>query len=135
MIPFLIPAAVVIGVGGLITWAYNADKRNEKIRQEMERIEKEREAYLDARNIKKPVELVSANYHGKKYKNVIEIKDIETDYFRKKERAENELKELARLAGCNIVLNVKANRSEDCSGNYYYSIWSFSGKACKTDIF
>ena len=73
MIQFLFPAAVVIGVGSLITWAYNADKRNEKIRQEMERIEKERENYLNARNIKKPVELVSANYHGKKFKNVIEI--------------------------------------------------------------
>ena len=82
-----------------------------------------------------PVELVSSNYLGsKKYKEKKGY--IETDSYRSISRAKDELRELARKHGGNMVINVNVDTGTDWEpgpkgGRHYYTVWSASGIAVK----
>ena len=98
MLPLILAVALaVVGGAGL----YYLEKYSEK--EERER--KQHEEYLKSRNISHPVELVSVNYRGrKKYSRI--VASISTDWYSSLHRAEDELRELARQHGCDMVINV-----------------------------
>lgn len=59
---------------------------------------------------------------------------ISTDWYASLDRAEDELRELARQHGCVMVINVtkeKDTESEptDKGVTYYYSVWRLAGEA------
>lgn len=68
---------------------------------------------------------------GDKYRKATRVKKIQTSFYKSKLRAENELKEMARLEGCNLILDIMPERSEDSEGNYVFSVWRYSGTASK----
>ena len=126
MLPLILAGALaVVGGAGL----YYLEKYSEK--EERER--KQHEEYLKSRNISHPVELVSVNYRGrKKYSRI--VASISTDWYASLHRAEDELRELARQHGCDMVINVtkeKETESEptEKGGIYYYTVWRLAGEA------
>ena len=126
MLPLILAVALaVVGGAGL----YYLEKYSEK--EERER--KQHEEYLKSRNISHPVELVSVNYRGrKKYSRI--VASISTDWYASLDRAEDELCELARQHGCDMVINVikeKDTQSEptEKGGTYYYTVWRLAGEA------
>ena len=126
MLPLILAGALaVVGGAGL----YYLEKYSEK--EERER--KQHEEYLKSRNISHPVELVSVNYRGrKKYSRI--VASISTDWYASLDRAEDELCELARQHGCDMVINVikeKDTQSEptEKGGTYYYTVWRLAGEA------
>ena len=112
-------------------WAslYHLAKSAEK--EERER--KQHEEYLKSRNISHPVELVSVNYRGrKKYSRI--VASISTDWYSSLHRAEDELRELARQHGCDMVINVTKEKDTESEptekgGTYYYTVWRLAGEA------
>ena len=126
MFPLILAGALaVVGGAGL----YYLEKYSEK--EERER--KQHEEYLKSRNISHPVELESVNYRGrKKYSRI--VASISTDWYASLDRAEDELRELARQHGCDMVINVikeKDTQSEptEKGGTYYYTVWRLAGEA------
>lgn len=126
MLPLILAGALaVVGGAGL----YYLEKYSEK----KERERKQHEEYLKSRNISHPVELVSVNYRGrKKYSRI--VASISTDWYASLDRAEDELRELARQHGCDMVINVtkeKDTKSEptEKGGTYYYTVWRLAGEA------
>lgn len=98
------------------------------------------QAWRNARCSDSPVEVVSANYQGRKYVFGEEI-SIESDDYEDKEDALKELKALARYFNCDIIMEVKLNKDSDWQetergGEYWYSVWNYSGIAThkKRDI-
>ena len=127
MLPLIILAGALAVAGGASL--YHLAKSAEK--EERER--KQHEEYLKSRNISHPVELVSVNYRGrKKYSRI--VASISTDWYASLDRAEDELCELARQHGCDMVINVikeKDTQSEptEKGGTYYYTVWRLAGEA------
>ena len=127
MLPLIILAGALAVVGG--AGLYYLEKYSEK----KERERKQHEEYLKSRNISHPVELVSVNYRGrKKYSRI--VASISTDWYASLDRAEDELRELARQHGCDMVINVtkeKDTKSEptEKGGTYYYTVWRLAGEA------
>ena len=127
MLPLIILAGALAVAGGV--GLYHLAKSSEK--EERER--KQHEEYLKSRNISHPVELVSVNYRGrKKYSRI--VASISTDWYASLDRAEDELCELARQHGCDMVINVikeKDTQSEptEKGGTYYYTVWRLAGEA------
>lgn len=119
--------AGVIALTAIGGWIWEACK-DDKMRAKKE---KEREDYLQVRNRSVPVEIVSVRYMGDKYRKATRVKKIQTSFYKSKLRAENELKEMARLEGCNLILDIMPERSEDSEGNYVFSVWRYSGTASK----
>ena len=123
MIPVIIGVGVMFAAFG--AYIYDCAKAAAK--------EEEHLDYLEKQNRIKPVELVSSNYQGrKKYKE--ELGFIETDNYRSISRAKDELRELARKCGGNMVINVNVDTDTDWEpgpkgGRHYYSVWSVSGIA------
>ena len=126
MLPLILAVALaVVGGAGL----YYLEKYSEK--EERER--KQHEEYLKSRNISHPVELVSVNYRGrKKYSRI--VASISTDWYASLHRAEDELRELARQHGCDMVINVTKEKDTESEptekgGTYYYTVWRLAGEA------
>lgn len=126
MLPLILAGALaVVGGAGL----YYLEKYSEK--EERER--KQHEEYLKSRNISHPVELVSVNYRGrKKYSRI--VASISTDWYSSLHRAEDELRELARQHGCDMVINVTKEKDTESEptekgGTYYYTVWRLAGEA------
>ena len=126
MLPLILAGALaVVGGAGL----YYLEKYSEK--EERER--KQHEEYLKSRNISHPVELVSVNYRGrKKYSRI--VASISTDWYSSLHRAEDELRELARQHGCDMVINVTKGKDTESEptekgGTYYYNVWHLAGEA------
>ena len=126
MLPLILAGALaVVGGAGL----YYLEKYSEK--EERER--KQHEEYLKSRNISHPVELVSVNYRGrKKYSRI--VASISTDWYSSLHRAEDELRELARQHGCDMVINVTKEKDTESEptekgGTYYYTVWCLAGEA------
>ena len=126
MLPLILAVALaVVGGAGL----YYLEKYSEK--EERER--KQHEEYLKSRNISHPVELVSVNYRGrKKYSRI--VASISTDWYSSLHRAEDELRELARQHGCDMVINVTKEKDTESEptekgGTYYYTVWRLAGEA------
>ena len=126
MLPLILAVALaVVGGAGL----YYLEKYSEK--EECER--KQHEEYLKSRNISHPVELVSVNYRGrKKYSRI--VASISTDWYSSLHRAEDELRELARQHGCDMVINVTKEKDTESEptekgGTYYYTVWRLAGEA------
>ena len=126
MLPLILAGALaVVGGAGL----YYLEKYSEK--EERER--KQHEEYLKSRNISHPVELVSVNYRGrKKYSRI--VASISTDWYASLHRAEDELRELARQHGCDMVINVTKEKDTESEptekgGTYYYTVWRLAGEA------
>ena len=123
----IILAAALAAAGG--AGLYYLAKSSEK--EERER--KQHEDYLKSRNISHPVELVSVNYRGrKKYSRI--VASISTDWYDSLERAEDELRELARQHGCDMVINVTKEKDTESEptekgGTYYYTVWRLAGEA------
>lgn len=125
MLPLIILAGAlaVVGGAGLYHLAKSAEKE--------ERERKQHEEYLKSRNISHPVELVSVNYRGrKKYSRI--VASISTDL----DRAEDELRELARQHSCDMVINVTKEKDTESEptekgGTYYYTVWRLAGEAIK----
>lgn len=81
------------------------------------------------------VELVSINYKGRKRYEGTPL-FIETNWYKEKAVAQQELKTLARYHNCNMVVEVEIHRNEedeetDSGGTYTYSVWKYSGRAVK----
>ena len=126
MLPLILAGALaVVGGAGL----YYLEKYSEK--EERER--KQHEEYLKSRNISHPVELVSVNYRGrKKYSRI--VASISTDWYASLDRAEDELRELARQHSCDMVINVTKEKDTESEptekgGTYYYTVWRLAGEA------
>ena len=126
MLPLILAVALaVVGGAGL----YYLEKYSEK--EERER--KQHEEYLKSRNISHPVELVSVNYRGrKKYSRI--VASISTDWYASLDRAEDELRELARQHGFDMVINVTKEKDTESEptekgGTYYYTVWRLAGEA------
>ena len=126
MLPLILAVALaVVGGAGL----YYLEKYSEK----KERERKQHEEYLKSRNISHPVELVSVNYRGrKKYSRI--VASISTDWYSSLHRAEDELRELARQHGCDMVINVTKEKDTESEptekgGTYYYTVWRLAGEA------
>ena len=126
MLPLILAGALaVVGGAGL----YYLEKYSEK--EERER--KQHEEYLKSRNISHPVELVSVNYRGRKKHSRI-VASISTDWYASLDRAEDELRELARQHGCDMVINVTKGKDTESEptekgGTYYYNVWHLAGEA------
>ncbi len=120
---------VIIGIGAMFaalgTYAYSCAKEAER--------NEEHANYLKKQNRIKPVELVSSNYQGKKkYKKELDF--IETDYYNSVSQAKEELKELARKLGGNMVINVDVDKNTDWEpgpkgGDHFYTVWKATGIA------
>lgn len=129
MLPLILLGTALAAAGGA-SFYYMA-----KSSEEEERKRQEYEDYLDRRNVSHPVELVSSNYNGrKKYKE--ELGYIETDFYGSVRRAKEELKELARNLGGNMVINVDIDSDTDWEpgpkgGTHYYTVLRASGIAVK----
>ena len=127
MLPLIILAGALAVAGGASL--YHLAKSAEK--EERER--KQHEEYLKSRNISHPVELVSVNYRGrKKYSRI--VASISTDWYSSLHRAEDELRELARQHGCDMVINVTKEKDTESEptekgGTYYYTVWRLAGEA------
>lgn len=126
MLPLILAGALaVVGGAGL----YYLEKYSEK----KERERKQHEEYLKSRNISHPVELVSVNYRGrKKYSRF--VASISTDWYASLDRAEDELRELARQHGSDMVINVTKEKDTESEptekgGTYYYTVWRLAGEA------
>ena len=97
-----------------------------------ERERKQHGEYLKSR-ISHPVELVSVNYRERKKHSRI-VASISTDWYASLDRAEDELRELARQHGCDMVINVTKGKDTESEptekgGTYYYTLWSLAGEA------
>lgn len=86
---------------------------------------------------KNDVELVSANYHGKKrYESGTEV-ELSTTWERDWDYARELLKALAAYYGCDMVIKVEKatdtwkEPSESGKGTHYYKVVSFSGIAVR----
>ena len=127
MLPLIILAGALAVAGG--AGLYHLAKSSEK--EERER--KQHKEYLKSRNISHPVELVSVNYRGrKKYSRI--VASISTDWYASLDRAEDELRELARQHGCDMVINVTKEKDTESEptekgGTYYYTVWRLAGEA------
>ena len=126
MLPLILAGALAVVGGACLNYL-------EKYSEKEERERKQHEEYLKSRNISHPVELVSVNYRGrKKYSRI--VASISTDWYSSLHRAEDELRELARQHGCDMVINVtkeKDTKSEptEKGGTYYYTVWRLAGEA------
>lgn len=93
------------------------------------------EAWDKACESDSPVEVVSANYQGKK--DVFgERIPIKSDEYEDRDDALKELKALARYFNCDIIMEVKFEKDSDweeteSGGEYRYSVWSYSGVATR----
>lgn len=96
-------------------------------------MDKVNEAWNNACQSDSPVEVVSANYQGKKHVFGERI-SIESDEYEDREDALNELKALARYFNCDIIIELKLKKDSDweeteSGGEHHYSVWSYSGVA------
>lgn len=88
-----------------------------------------------AQSASRDVELVSINYKGRKRYEGTPL-FIETNWYKEKAIAQEELKTLAKYHNCNMVIEVETHREEedeetDSGGTYTYSVWKYSGRAVK----
>ena len=59
---------------------------------------------------------------------------LRTDWYAPLDRAEDELRELARQHGCDMVINVTKEKDTESEptekgGTYYYTVWCLAGEA------
>lgn len=127
MLPlFLLAGALAAAGGASFYYLDKSSKKEERERQEYE-------DYLNRRNVSHPVELVSANYRGRK-KYSAAVSSIRTDWHSSLREAEDELRELARMHNCNMVVNVTKEKDTESEltekgGFYNYTVWRLSGTA------
>ena len=62
------------------------------------------------------------------------VASISTDWYSSLHRAEDELRELARQHGCDMVINVTKEKDTESEptekgGTYYYTVWRLAGEA------
>ena len=79
---------------------------------------------------KENVRLYSNRYLGRLPKYTQEI-SIQTEYYRDKNEAENEMKLIAAHLGCRNVIDVRYNKKSEEDGNYIYSVFQYEGKGIK----
>lgn len=98
--------------------------------------ESKRKEYLAKRNEEYPIEVVSINYLGSKKHSAIITSLSNSDYYKEKAYALDELKEMAREVGAKYLVNVRLEKDTDYEvtergGRFYYSVWKYSGDAAK----
>ena len=82
--------------------------------------------YKQAIDSELEVKVYSKNYKGKIASPKLNAA-IKSQFHKEKEKAERELRIHAAQQGCNIIQNVEVLKKVESSGNYNYSVWSYSG--------
>lgn len=79
---------------------------------------------------KENVRLYSQRYQGRLPKHKEET-HIKTGFYRDRNNAEEELKNIAAHLGCRNVINVRYNRDTNEDGNYKFSVFQYEGIGIK----